>query len=151
MHRDGHCHEAVMWYVHHLPESMKRRCDEEKVTCASCHSAVYPTNWRWCSDGVKPLRRRHLYSVSESAKRRESSHMFPRRPALRFSSTDHSFVVCSVLRPCSIDLAPQDTQCLYACLQIKKSFVSLQKLSVSIQPELSWALASCHPSKSSFT
>ena len=23
MHRDGHCHEAVLWYVHHLPESMK--------------------------------------------------------------------------------------------------------------------------------
>merc|ERR1711948_196596 len=23
MHRDGHCHEAVMWYVHHLPESVK--------------------------------------------------------------------------------------------------------------------------------
>ena len=23
MHRDGHCHEAVMWCVHHLPESMK--------------------------------------------------------------------------------------------------------------------------------
>ena len=23
MHRDGHCHEAVKWYVHHLPESMK--------------------------------------------------------------------------------------------------------------------------------
>merc|ERR1711963_186607 len=23
MHRDGHCHEAVMWYVHHLPESIK--------------------------------------------------------------------------------------------------------------------------------
>merc|ERR1719265_564483 len=22
-HRDGHCHEAVMWYVHHLPEDMK--------------------------------------------------------------------------------------------------------------------------------
>ena len=20
MHRDGHCHEAVMWYVHHLSE-----------------------------------------------------------------------------------------------------------------------------------
>mmetsp|Transcript_25157 Transcript_25157/g.65926 ORF Transcript_25157/g.65926 Transcript_25157/m.65926 type:complete len:155 (+) Transcript_25157:1027-1491(+) len=29
------------------------------------------------------------------------------RRAPRFSSTDHSFVVCSVLRPCSIDLAPQ--------------------------------------------
>jgi len=72
MHRDGHCHEAVMWYVHHLPESMKevirdkaslpllsqirhdlslakphavrvQRAYEEKVTCASCHSAVYPT------------------------------------------------------------------------------------------------------------
>jgi len=23
IHRDGHCHEAVMWYVHHLPESVK--------------------------------------------------------------------------------------------------------------------------------
>ena len=23
MHRDGHCHEAVMWCVHHLPELMK--------------------------------------------------------------------------------------------------------------------------------
>ena len=22
-HRDGHCHESVMWYVHHLPESLK--------------------------------------------------------------------------------------------------------------------------------
>ena len=22
-HRDGHCHEGVMWYVHHLPESLK--------------------------------------------------------------------------------------------------------------------------------
>jgi len=70
-HRDGHCHEAVMWYVHHLPESMKEvlkskislpllssmkhslqdaphgprvhRAYEEKVTCASCHSAVYPS------------------------------------------------------------------------------------------------------------
>lgn len=71
-HRDGHCHEAVMWYVHHLPEAMKdtikdkislpllsamrhnlkeeaqhgprvHRAYEEKVTCASCHSAVYPS------------------------------------------------------------------------------------------------------------
>jgi len=70
-HRDGHCHEAVMWYVHHLPEDMKdllkdeislplmtsmrhelkesalhgervHRAYEEKVSCASCHSAVYP-------------------------------------------------------------------------------------------------------------
>ena len=23
VHRHGHCHEAMMWYVHHLPESMK--------------------------------------------------------------------------------------------------------------------------------
>merc|ERR1712032_833532 len=23
MHRDGHCHETVMWYVHHLPQDMK--------------------------------------------------------------------------------------------------------------------------------
>merc|ERR1711966_586811 len=72
MHRDGHCHEAVMWYVHHLPETVKaaikdkaalpllsamrhevttasphteklQKAYEEKVSCASCHSAVYPS------------------------------------------------------------------------------------------------------------
>jgi hypothetical protein len=72
MHRDGHCHETVMWYTHHLPESMKalirgkaalpllskmrhdlsaskphaarvQRAYEEKVSCASCHAAVYPS------------------------------------------------------------------------------------------------------------
>lgn len=70
-HRDGHCHEAVMWYTHHLPEGMKQllqdkislpllssmkhsvkdvkhgprvhRAYEEKVTCASCHSFEYPS------------------------------------------------------------------------------------------------------------
>jgi len=70
-HRDGHCHEAVMWYVHHLPEDMKdllkddislpllssmrhelkesaqhgervHRAYQEKVTCGSCHSDVSP-------------------------------------------------------------------------------------------------------------
>lgn len=69
-HRDGHCHEAVMWYVHHLPQGMKdilsskislpllsamqhekksvvhsedvHRSYEEKVSCASCHSFTYP-------------------------------------------------------------------------------------------------------------
>ena len=24
IHRDGHCHEALMWYVHHLTEDVKR-------------------------------------------------------------------------------------------------------------------------------
>jgi len=72
VHRDGHCHEAVMWYVHHLPQGMKdllkdkialpllssmrhslktdaqhavlvHRAYEEKVTCASCHSAEFPS------------------------------------------------------------------------------------------------------------
>jgi hypothetical protein len=28
MHRDGHCHEAVMWFVHHLTEPMRRRIAE---------------------------------------------------------------------------------------------------------------------------
>lgn len=75
--RDGHCHEAVMWYVHHLNADAKevlndapeitipllstmshierctsdngdvaegKICDKymEQVTCASCHSNVYP-------------------------------------------------------------------------------------------------------------
>jgi len=30
--RDGHCHEAVMWYVHHLSEDMKGVLREAKVT-----------------------------------------------------------------------------------------------------------------------
>jgi len=70
-HRDGHCHEAVMWYVHHLPQGMKdvlsskislpllsamrhevrqvthgievHASYEEKVSCASCHSFTYPS------------------------------------------------------------------------------------------------------------
>lgn len=71
IHRDGHCHEAVMWYVHHLPESVKAemkglvplpllppkrhtlanfsadvraviRAYEDHVTCQSCHSNVHP-------------------------------------------------------------------------------------------------------------
>jgi len=69
-HRDGHCHEAVMWYVHHLPHGMKdvlsskislpllsamqheakhvthgsevHASYQEKVSCASCHSFTYP-------------------------------------------------------------------------------------------------------------
>merc|ERR1712110_1306065 len=23
MHRDGHCHEAVMWFAHHIPEGIR--------------------------------------------------------------------------------------------------------------------------------
>merc|ERR1712232_553511 len=74
VHRDGHCHEAVMWYVHHLSQetrdvlkdkitlpllSYKRhqsptfpgkmhaevhRSYEEKVTCFSCHSNALPSS-----------------------------------------------------------------------------------------------------------
>jgi len=68
MHRDGHCHEAVMWYVHHLPQETRdalkdkvtlpllsyhrhlprdsrlHRAYEEKVTCFSCHSNVLPAD-----------------------------------------------------------------------------------------------------------
>jgi hypothetical protein len=31
MHRDGHCHEAVMWYVHHLDEDVKAALRAAKV------------------------------------------------------------------------------------------------------------------------
>ena len=34
MHRDGHCHEALKWYVHHLWESMKTL----KLTCRRTRS-----------------------------------------------------------------------------------------------------------------
>lgn len=75
MHRDGHCHEAVLWYVHHLPETIRTNLKDRialpllsrmkhdllapeknvslaamrvhkayraKVSCADCHSAVFP-------------------------------------------------------------------------------------------------------------
>merc|ERR1711988_1367286 len=29
--RDGHCHEAVMWYVHHLTQDMKQLLSEAQV------------------------------------------------------------------------------------------------------------------------
>merc|ERR1712086_1096513 len=29
IHRDGHCHEAVMWYAHHIPESLRNEFGEE--------------------------------------------------------------------------------------------------------------------------
>jgi len=72
MARDGHCHETVMWFVHHLTTesqqliselgitlpllSMERhscpeeqghpvcRAYEEQVTCASCHSNYVPSS-----------------------------------------------------------------------------------------------------------
>lgn len=71
MARDGHCHEAVMWYVHHLSTESQQliselgitlpmlstqrhtcsetdhavcRAYEEQVTCASCHSNYVPPN-----------------------------------------------------------------------------------------------------------
>merc|ERR1712039_264207 len=62
MHRDGHCHEAVMWFVHHISEPMRQKlaalltvplmpyrkhecatgeelCDEylHQVSCQDCH------------------------------------------------------------------------------------------------------------------
>lgn len=74
MHRDGHCHEAVMWFTHHLPETARQSlaavadipllpyaghqcstglpdektlCDEylHQVSCQDCHQhATAPTN-----------------------------------------------------------------------------------------------------------
>ena len=38
MHRDGHCHEAVMWYVHHLLESMKTPTRWLGTSCCSSHA-----------------------------------------------------------------------------------------------------------------
>ena len=31
MQRDGHCHQAVMWYVHHLSEDVKRLLGDSGV------------------------------------------------------------------------------------------------------------------------
>ena len=31
MHRDGHCHEAVMWFTHHLEEDAKRVLNAQGV------------------------------------------------------------------------------------------------------------------------
>jgi hypothetical protein len=70
MHRDGHCHEAVMWFVHHVSEPTRQKlaamlavpllpynkhsctagddlCDEylAQVSCQDCHAeSTAPTN-----------------------------------------------------------------------------------------------------------
>merc|ERR1711871_1267724 len=31
IHRDGHCHEAIMWYVHHLSEDVRKLLIQEGV------------------------------------------------------------------------------------------------------------------------
>ena len=43
MHRDGHCHEIVMWYVHHLPESMKAPRPQQAVP-----------RWKRVTEGRRP-------------------------------------------------------------------------------------------------
>ena len=45
MHRDGHCHEAMKWHVHFLPESMK--------TLTLCESKADP-RWKRVNEGRRP-------------------------------------------------------------------------------------------------
>ena len=45
MHRDGHCHEAMKWYVHHLPKPMK--------TLTLCESKADP-RWKRVNEGRRP-------------------------------------------------------------------------------------------------
>ena len=44
-HRDGHCHEAMKWYVHHLPKPMK--------TLTLCESKADP-RWKRVNEGRRP-------------------------------------------------------------------------------------------------
>ena len=48
MHRDGHCLEAVMWYVHHLLEWVK--------TLKLCESKADP-RWKRATEGRRPKNR----------------------------------------------------------------------------------------------
>jgi len=78
MRRDGHCHEAVMWFVHHLTEDVKLRllesqveipllsqtrhictpgdspeiCEayQKQITCQDCHSTVNRRELTGCFD-----------------------------------------------------------------------------------------------------
>ena len=45
MHRDGHCHEAMKWYIHHLPRPMK--------TLTLCESKADP-RWKRVTEGRRP-------------------------------------------------------------------------------------------------
>ena len=45
MHRDGHCHAAVKWYVHHLPKPME--------TLTLCESKADP-RWQRVNEGRPP-------------------------------------------------------------------------------------------------
>ena len=42
--RDGHCHEAVMWYVHHLSQDMKELLSAAKIPIP----LLSPARHGWC-------------------------------------------------------------------------------------------------------
>jgi hypothetical protein len=64
MHRDGHCHEAVMWYVHHLPESVKSAMQDEVALPLLSHmrhdTAVLPLS----SFGSKRVKQAYAQKVT---------------------------------------------------------------------------------------
>merc|ERR1712085_114717 len=39
MHRDGHCHEAVMWFVHHVPETVRNEVKCHGSSSVAIHAA----------------------------------------------------------------------------------------------------------------
>ena len=42
--RDGHCHEVVMWYVHHLSESTKQEI-QQLITLPRLPTAMHPASF----------------------------------------------------------------------------------------------------------
>ena len=95
MHRDGHCHEAVMWFTHHLQEDAKKLLRQQGVVLpllsharhecppvpngasAEAHTAVcagydYKVSCSDCHADVKPpepkRRQRLLSAATESLK-----------------------------------------------------------------------------------
>jgi hypothetical protein len=67
MHRDGHCHEAVMWFVHHISEPMRLKL------AAMIAVPLLPFHQHDCEAG-EPLCEEYLKQVSCQDCHQQSTH-----------------------------------------------------------------------------
>jgi len=64
MHRDGHCHEAVMWFVHHLAEPARMKLAEMMTVPLLPYGKHQCSTWLTFDEKEKALCEEYLHQVS---------------------------------------------------------------------------------------
>lgn len=73
MHRDGHCHEAVMWFVHHLSEPMRQQLAKDATlpllpeTAHTCESATSLGHKLLCDEYAQQSKCMQCHGVTKSS------------------------------------------------------------------------------------